>query len=394
MKQPLPQQQCRRTCTSASTKVQRLHCWNLALSIILLSTWVPSHAFTIPDPMVHFSIGALAGGVGAVAAYPCDYIKSQLQTGQGKDRYQNNGWKAFCETLTDHPMQLYKGVGVQVLGVAPEKGIKLAVNDVLATASRHFLDGSFPLWAQVLSGATSGCCQVVASSPLEVLKVGLQTSNMTITEVWHHVGGIAGLFRGAEACIARDVIFTSICFPLYAHWVDAGVPTFIAGAMSGAIGSFAATPPDVIKTRTINQYDCSNPNQQQQKQIHPRSKAFMPPFATATTANYQMAMPSTSSLFSVRTNSTNNFMLEPFSMQDFVSVWNNNDKFLSSSSPQRLNSFQVLQNVLEKEGPTVLFSGVWERCIGAIPRFGTTLAMHDWLEHLAAHSHWLAPIST
>jgi solute carrier family 25 (mitochondrial aspartate/glutamate transporter), member 12/13 len=73
----------------------------------------------------------------------------------------------------------------------------------------HFVTttGSFPLWGQVLSGAVAGACQVVASSPLEVMKVGLQTSGMTVDQVWNEVGGVRGLFRGPpQACILRDVL--------------------------------------------------------------------------------------------------------------------------------------------------------------------------------------------
>ena len=175
----------------------------------------------IPDPIIHFSVGAVAGGAGAVAAYPFDYIKSQMQTEYGKETY-DSGVDAFVDTVQRNPLNLYKGVGVQVLGIAPEKGIKLGVNDVLATWFYASM-GAFPIWGQIVSGGVAGACQVVASSPLEVLKVGLQTSDMTFEQVWEEVGGIKGLFRGAEACIFRDVLFTAICFPLYTYWVGAGV---------------------------------------------------------------------------------------------------------------------------------------------------------------------------
>lgn len=178
-------------------------------------------ALLIPDPVVHFSVGAVAGGMGAVAAYPFDYIKSQMQTELGSSKF-DNGWHAFCCTVKENPLLLYKGVGVQVLGIAPEKGIKLGVNDVLHTSFITSM-GIFPIWAQIVSGGVAGACQVVASSPLEVLKVGLQTSDMTFPQVWKQVGGFKGLFRGAEACILRDVLFTAVCFPLYAAWVDSSM---------------------------------------------------------------------------------------------------------------------------------------------------------------------------
>lgn len=180
-----------------------------------------AHACILPDPVIHFSVGAVAGGMGAVAAYPFDYIKSQMQTEFGSQRF-DNGWHAFTSTLAENPWNLYRGVGVQVLGIAPEKGIKLGVNDVLHTSFVTSM-GGFPIWAQIISGGLAGACQVVASSPLEVLKVGLQTSDMEFEQVWKQVGGVKGLFRGAEACILRDVLFTAVCFPLYAAWVDSSM---------------------------------------------------------------------------------------------------------------------------------------------------------------------------
>jgi solute carrier family 25 aspartate/glutamate transporter 12/13 len=183
-----------------------------------MTTTTTTSAWIIPDPIIHFSVGAVAGGAGAFAAYPLDYLKSQMQTEHGKETYQN-GWDCFLDTVQKNPLLLYKGVGVQLFGIAPEKGIKLGVNDMLASTFMTSL-GTFPLWGQVLSGGVAGACQVVASSPLEVLKVGLQTSDKSLDQVWQQVGGFKGLFRGAGACMTRDIVWTAICFPLYAYFTQ------------------------------------------------------------------------------------------------------------------------------------------------------------------------------
>jgi hypothetical protein len=197
-----------------------------------ISTTGTVRAFTIPDPVVHFGVGAVAGGTGAFVAFPFEYIKTQMQTEYGKTKWEN-GWDAFVDIVTSSdksggggggPLQLYKGLGVQLLGIAPEKGIKMGVNDVLASTFLSSM-GYFPVWGQVVSGAMAGACQVVASSPLEVMKVGLQTSEMTLAEVWKDIGGIKGLFRGAQACMIRDILWTAICFPLYTLWVHQSVPS-------------------------------------------------------------------------------------------------------------------------------------------------------------------------
>ncbi len=61
----------------------------------------------------------------------------------------------------------------------------------------------------------------------------------------------------------------------------------------------------------------------------------------------------------------------------------------SSSS----NPISVACQIVKQEGIGALFSGVNERCIGAIPRFGTTLAMHDVLEKCVANAGWLTHIA-
>ena len=204
---------------------------SVALLLAVASTTFPTvvHGFDGITPVVHFSIGAIAGGFGAIAYQPFDYVKAQMQTELGNTKYQN-GIDCFVQTCQRNPFDLMKGVGVQVTGVAPEKSIKLGVNDILRdyfTHSNAMMGtggaAAFPLWCQVLCGGIAGACQVVATSPLEVLKVGMQTSDMSFNEVWTEIGGFKGLFRGCEACMIRDVIFTAICFPLYTYWLESGL---------------------------------------------------------------------------------------------------------------------------------------------------------------------------
>jgi len=209
------------TCNTTFT-IRPLLCrvWLATLLLATISQVPEAEAWVVPDPVVHFGIGAVAGGVGAFAAYPFDYIKSQLQTEYGKETWGNDGIQALKDTLKEHgPFHLYKGLTVQLVGVAPEKAIKLGVNDIIASAFMSNY-GIFPLWGQVVSGSVAGACQVVASSPLEVLKVGLQTSDRNLATVWTEIGGIRGLFRGCGACMMRDIVFTAICFPFYHYLVQ------------------------------------------------------------------------------------------------------------------------------------------------------------------------------
>lgn len=73
--------------------------------------------------------------------------------------------------------------------------------------------------------------------------------------------GIVGLYKGAAACLLRDVPFSMIYFPSYAHMKrdvfgdgingkEIGiVPLVISGAVAGIPAAYMTTPADVIKTR-------------------------------------------------------------------------------------------------------------------------------------------------
>lgn len=72
--------------------------------------------------------------------------------------------------------------------------------------------------------------------------------------------GLAGLYKGASACLLRDVPFSAIYFPTYSHLkrdMFGESPTkklgvlqlLTAGAIAGMPAAYFTTPCDVIKTR-------------------------------------------------------------------------------------------------------------------------------------------------
>jgi solute carrier family 25 (mitochondrial aspartate/glutamate transporter), member 12/13 len=72
--------------------------------------------------------------------------------------------------------------------------------------------------------------------------------------------GLVGLYKGASACLLRDVPFSAIYFPTYAHLKKdlfgespqkkLGILQLLAaGAIAGMPAAYFTTPADVIKTR-------------------------------------------------------------------------------------------------------------------------------------------------
>uniref|UniRef100_A0A8C7QZK6 Solute carrier family 25 member 12 n=1 Tax=Oncorhynchus mykiss TaxID=8022 RepID=A0A8C7QZK6_ONCMY len=125
-------------------------------------------------------------------------------------------------------------------------------------------DNTIPLFAEVLAGATAGGSQVIFTNPLEIVKIRLQVAGEITTS--RRVGaltvvrdlGLFGLYKGAKACFLRDIPFSAIYFPVYAHtkaeFADeqgriGPLQLLTAGAIAGIPAASLVTPADVVKTR-------------------------------------------------------------------------------------------------------------------------------------------------
>ncbi|XP_055608363.1 calcium-binding mitochondrial carrier protein Aralar1 isoform X2 [Uranotaenia lowii] len=212
-----------------------------------------------------FTLGSVAGAVGATAVYPIDLVKTRMQnqrTGSfiGEVAYRNS-WDC-CKKVIRHEgfLGLYRGLVPQLLGVAPEKAIKLTVNDLVRDKLTD-KQGQIPRWAEILAGACAGGSQVIFTNPLEIVKIRLQVAGEIAggakVRAWNVVRelGLFGLYKGARACLLRDVPFSAIYFPVYAHTKAAfagynhPMSLLAAGAISGIPAASLVTPADVIKTR-------------------------------------------------------------------------------------------------------------------------------------------------
>ena len=209
----------------------------------------------------HTAIGFTAGASGAAAVYPVDFVKTQRQTAEGKKAFAGLSLPATLVHYIqrDGPLSVFRGLGVQVAGVAPEKAIKLTVNDAARSALRASF-GSLSFAGELAAGVCAGACQVIVTNPLECVKVRLQTTNAGNCFEVIRALGVSGLSTGALACAMRDASFSAILFPTYAHakvflpevlHLQGAPSLFLAGLLSAAPAAFLTTPLDVIKTRQL-----------------------------------------------------------------------------------------------------------------------------------------------
>uniref|UniRef100_A0A8C8J9Z7 Uncharacterized protein n=1 Tax=Oncorhynchus tshawytscha TaxID=74940 RepID=A0A8C8J9Z7_ONCTS len=214
--------------------------------------------------------GGVAGLVGVTCVFPIDLAKTRLQNQQGARVYTG---MLDCLTKTvkmEGYFGMYRGAVVNLTLVTPEKAIKLAANDIFR--QKLSKDGKLPLWGEILAGCGAGTCQVIVTTPMEMLKIQLQDAGRlaAITRVVQaptllKTRGLPGLYRGAGATLMRDVPFSMIYFPMFANLNALGrggpsshgdlqerapfLQSFTAGCTAGSVAAVAVTPLDVIKTR-------------------------------------------------------------------------------------------------------------------------------------------------
>ena len=115
----------------------------------------------------HFALGSIAGAFGAFMVYPIDLVKTRMQNQRssrvGEKLYKNSIDCAKKVIRNEGPLGLYSGVLPQLVGVAPEKAIKLTVNDLVRGYFSNPDTGKIWWPHEVLAGATAGGCQVVSN---------------------------------------------------------------------------------------------------------------------------------------------------------------------------------------------------------------------------------------
>jgi len=218
--------------------------------------------------------GAFAGVVGVTCTFPLDLVKTRMQSQNksmgGPPKYRNV-FHCFSSILkSEGPLGLYRGVGVNLLLINPEKAIKLVVNDELR---RHFAKTSgksqISIKHEMLAGAGAGSCQIVITTPMELLKIQMQLASQvpgnkmtagSLAKKLFQEKGIKGLYKGTLVTALRDVTFSCVYFPCVGigtqllhsendNKFTSFLKTMGVACVGGAAASGLVTPLDVVKTR-------------------------------------------------------------------------------------------------------------------------------------------------
>ncbi|KAK5923742.1 hypothetical protein CgunFtcFv8_000684 [Champsocephalus gunnari] len=245
--------------------------------------------------------GGIAGMVGVTCVFPIDLAKTRLQNQRSGQQLYKNMMDCLIKTVkSEGYFGMYRGAAVNLTLVTPEKAIKLAANDFFRQQLSK--DGRLTVFKEMLAGCCAGMCQVIITTPMEMLKIQLQdagrlaaqqrgvpsvvsalkmggtsavlsrsyntspapqimrVSATQITRELLRTKGVKGLYRGLGATLMRDIPFSVVYFPLFAHLhhlgrhspEDPAVPfywSFMSGCLAGCIAAVTVSPFDVVKTR-------------------------------------------------------------------------------------------------------------------------------------------------
>lgn len=214
-----------------------------------------------------FIKGIISGYVGAICVYPIDVIKTRMQN--NINLYYKNGFDCLHKIIKNEGYKtFYKGSFIQLIGIGPEKAIKLTVNDFVLS---NFTNNN------LIAGACAGASQVMITNPIEVIKIQYQmktNGTLSLYQTIKYIGGIKQLYKGATVCFLRDIPFSAIYFSAYdylkknlvinnTNYLLSGSNYLLSGLLSAIPAAYLVTPMDVIKTRIqtknnnyVNIIDC------------------------------------------------------------------------------------------------------------------------------------------
>jgi solute carrier family 25 aspartate/glutamate transporter 12/13 len=133
----------------------------------------PSVLHEIGKSIYSFGLGGIAGGLGASAVYPIDLVKTRMQNQRSKvvgELLYRNSMDCVRKVYANEGLRgFYRGLPPQLLGVAPEKAIKLTVNDLVRRRATDPETGKIKLIWEFAAGGCAGASQVVNGRCLRLL---------------------------------------------------------------------------------------------------------------------------------------------------------------------------------------------------------------------------------
>ncbi|XP_018577340.1 mitochondrial carrier protein Rim2 isoform X2 [Anoplophora glabripennis] len=259
------------------------------------------------DTVIHLVAGGVAGTTGAIVTCPLEVVKTRQQSSRNsfvivRDLSNIPGEsplpKTTCRTVPDQrrytsppsqiqtlsivqclrhiiqhegPMALFKGLGPNLVGVAPSRAVYFCTYSQAKVFWNSFLPADSPI-VHVCSASCAGFMASTLTNPIWFVKTRLQldltrNSDVTAMQVVRRIyatSGILGFYKGITASymgisetIVHFVIYEAIKAELMAHRSHVTdeksskdfLEFMMAGAISKTVASCIAYPHEVARTR-------------------------------------------------------------------------------------------------------------------------------------------------
>jgi len=179
------------------------------------------------NPMVALTTGCIAGAIEAIAVWPMENIKTQLQL-QTKLKGEAPAFKSIGGGLlytirTTGFLSLYNGLGITLVGSVPKAGIRFGGN---SWCKKQLADkeGKLTMGKQFLAGMGAGTLEaIVAVTPMETVKTKLIQRNLGLVEgcvVIMKESGITGFYQGVVATVLKQSSNQGLRFMFFNKYKD------------------------------------------------------------------------------------------------------------------------------------------------------------------------------
>lgn len=212
-----------------------------------------------PSSTMMVASGAVAGVVEAIVVQPFDMVKTRFQLSS----VQNPSVPRALQQLVQEG-----GVARLYRGCSPELASTVAARSAMYISKKRIED-SLPsatptMLAPFLSGFAAGVPEGIVTTPLQVVKVRLQSKEHLgrYRNPMHCIGTMIGegkplqFFSGLGATIIRNCVWNCVYFgtiPILARapWPDVipQVKSFTSGLLCGSLATCCNAPFDVAKSR-------------------------------------------------------------------------------------------------------------------------------------------------
>ncbi|XP_050742013.1 probable mitochondrial glutathione transporter SLC25A40 isoform X2 [Drosophila biarmipes] len=172
---------------------------------------------------------------------------------------------SLSQIYLDSQLRMFEQSGAEdeVPGADGGDPLDLATRSQNVSATAPVSNVPLPYYVPMASGICSRTIVVTAITPIEMVRIKMQSEYMTYSELWRVLRslirqhGILGLWRGWPPTVMRDAPFSGTYWAAYEAMKRAfsvAEPSFLfsffTGAISGAVATFVTMPFDLITTHT------------------------------------------------------------------------------------------------------------------------------------------------